>query len=103
MDIRRKPCSAADGIIFKLSPYVSYHICVNNCFKPFCLLSHLGVNNIQATGMLNKNYLRKWTIIWDKQLLKETWPLEQRASSKKCSAVLTVVQWLVGTTTGWFK
>ena len=34
------------------------------------LLTHLGVNKIRTTGVLNKNRLHKCTIIGDKQLQK---------------------------------
>ena len=44
---------------------------MDNYFTSFCLLSHLGVNNILATGVLNKNRLRKWTITGEKQLQKK--------------------------------
>ena len=42
-----------------------------NYFTSFHLLTQLEVNNIQATRALNKNRLRKYTIIGDKQLLKK--------------------------------
>ena len=51
-----------------LSPTVSFDIFMDNYFMSFRLLTHLGVNNIQATGVLNKNRLPKCTIIGDKQL-----------------------------------
>ena len=41
---------------------------MDNYFISSRLLKHLGVNNIQATGVVNKNWLHKWTIIRDKQL-----------------------------------
>ena len=44
---------------------------MDNYFTSFRLLTYLGVNNIRATGMLNKNRLRKCTIIGDKQLQKK--------------------------------
>ena len=47
---------------------------MNNYFTSFRLglLCHLGVSNIRATGVLNKNGLRKSTIIGHKQLQKKT-------------------------------
>ena len=36
-----------------LPPTVSCHIFMDNYFTSFRLLTHLGVNNIQATGVLN--------------------------------------------------
>ena len=57
---------------------------MDNYFISFHLLTHLGVNNIQAIRVLNKNRLRKWTIIGNKQLQKkERVNFEQRTSSKK--------------------
>ena len=39
-------------------------------------VTQLGVNNIRATGVLNKSRLHKCTIIGDKQLQKKgTWAL----------------------------
>ena len=45
---------------------VSFDIFMDNYFTSFRLFTHLGVNNIQATRALNKNGLRKCTIIGDK-------------------------------------
>ena len=65
---------------------------MNNYFTSICLLTHLGVNNIWATGVLNKNRLHKCTIVGKKQpQKKECDHFEQRTSSKKSSATLTVV------------
>ena len=44
---------------------------MNNYFTSFCLPTHLEINRIRATGVLNKNNLCKCTIIADKQLQKE--------------------------------
>ena len=44
---------------------------MGNYFTSFGLLTHLGVNNIWATGVLNKNRLHKCTIIGDKQAAKK--------------------------------
>ena len=69
-----------------LTPTVSFDIFRDNYFTPFRLLTHLGVNNIRATGVLNKNKLRKSTITGDKQLQKEErGHSEQRTSSKKAA------------------
>ena len=38
----------------RLTPRVSFDIFMDNYFTTFCLLSHLGVNNIRATDVLNK-------------------------------------------------
>ena len=67
-----------------LPPTVSFDIFMDNYFTSFRLLSHLGVNNIRATLVLNKISLRKCTITGEKQLQKkESGHFEQCASSKK--------------------
>ena len=67
-----------------LTRSVSFYIFMDNYFTSFRLLTHLGVNNTQATRVLNKNMLRKCTIIGDKQLQKkERDHFEKRTSSKK--------------------
>ena len=43
---------------------------MDNHFKSFRLVTHLGVNNIRATSVFNKNSLRKCTILGDKHLQK---------------------------------
>ena len=48
----------------------SFDVLMDNHFTSFRLFTHLRVYNIQATRMLNKNRLRKCTIIGDKQLQK---------------------------------
>ena len=69
MGIRRKRCSAA-------------YEHINNYFTSFRLLTHLGVNNIRAKGVLKKNRLRKCT--GDKQLQKqERGHFEQGILAKK--------------------
>ena len=68
------------------APIVSFEIFMDNYFfvTSFCLLTHLGVKNIWAARLFNKNRLRKCTIIGDKHLQnKERGHFEQRASSKK--------------------
>ena len=54
-----------------LTPSVSFDIFMDNYFTSCRLLTHLRVNNIRATRVLNKNSLRKCTIIGDKQLQKK--------------------------------
>ena len=72
---------------------------MNNYITCFRLLTHLGVNNIWATGVHNKNRLRKCTIARDKQLQKkECGHFGQRTSTKKGSATW---QWLVWIPTKW--
>ena len=57
---------------------------MDNCFTFFRVPTHLGVNSIQATRVLNKNRLRICTIITDKQLQKkERGHFQQRTSGKK--------------------
>ena len=73
-----------------LIPTFSFDILVENYFTSFRRFTRLRVNNIRATGVLDKNRLRK-CIIGDKQLQKrESGHFEQRSSSKK-TATLTVV------------
>ena len=58
-----------------LIPTFSFDIFVENYFTSFRLFTRLRVNNIWATGVLDKNRLRK-CIIGDKQLEKKgKWPL----------------------------
>ena len=66
---------------------------MDNYFTSFCLLNHLGANNIRATVVLNKNRLRKYIIIEDIQLQKQkgTWPLGTTHIEQKGSVTLTVV------------
>ena len=67
-----------------LTSSVSFDIFMDNYFTSFRLLTHLGVNNIRATRVLNKIRLGKCTIAGDKQLQKkESGHFEQRTSSKK--------------------
>ena len=54
-----------------LTSSVSFEIFIDNYFPSFRLPTHLGVNNIRATRVLNKNRLCKCTIIRDKQLPKK--------------------------------
>ena len=71
-----------ENVIFRLTecltPTFSFEKFMNNYSKSFGLLTHLGVSNIRATGVLNKNRLRKCTIVENKQLhwkQKGSWPL----------------------------
>ena len=67
-----------------LTPTSSFDIFMDNYFTSFRLVTHLGVNNIRATSVLNKNRLRKCTIIGDKKLQKnERGDFDQCTSSKK--------------------
>ena len=72
-----------------LTPTVSFDIFMNNYLTFFRLPTHLGVSNIQATGVLNKNSLLKCTAIRDKQLqTKERGHFEQRSAhqaKKQCN------------------
>ena len=49
----------------------SFDIFIDNFFTSFRLHTHLGVTNIRAIGVHNKNKLRKCTITGDKQLQKK--------------------------------
>ena len=76
-----------------LPPTIGCHIFMNNYLTFFRLLTHLGVNNIRATDVLNKIRLLKCAIIGDKQpQKKECGYSEKRTSSKK---VIQIWQWLV--------
>ena len=44
---------------------------MDNYFRSFCLLTHVGFNDIRTTGALNKKRLRKCTITRDKPLQKK--------------------------------
>ena len=44
-----------------LTPAVSFDVFMDDYFTSFCLLIHFGVTIIRATGVLNKNRLRKCT------------------------------------------
>ena len=59
-----------------LTSTVSFDIFMGNYFTSIRLLTYIGIDNIRVTGVLNKNRLRKYTIIGDQQLQKiGTWPL----------------------------
>ena len=55
----------------RLTSIVSFDIFMGNYFTSFRLLTYIGINNIRVTGVLNKNRLRKYTIIGDQQLQKK--------------------------------
>ena len=71
MEIRTKRCSAADGMLNAKCLSVKSEIFMDYYFTSLGLLTHLLVNKIRATRVLNKNRLRKYTIIGDKKLKKE--------------------------------
>ena len=49
---------------------------MDNYITSFRLLNQLGVSNIRATGVINRNRSCEYTITGDKQLQKKgTWPL----------------------------
>ena len=54
-----------------LTPSAGFGIFMDNYFTSSCLLTRHSVSNMQATRVLNKNSLRKCTIIGDKQLQKK--------------------------------
>ena len=69
-----------------LTQTVSFDIFMDNYFTSFRQLTHLRVNNIRATPVLNKNRLSKCAIIGDKQLQKkERDDFEQLTSNKKAA------------------
>ena len=65
-----------------LTPSFSFDAFIDNYLTTFRLVTFLGVNNIRATGVLNKNRLLKCTFIGDKQLqIKELGYFEQRITT----------------------
>ena len=74
---------------------IIYHI-MNNYFTTSRLLTHHGVRNIQAIGVLKKNRLCKCTIIMGKQPQKnglwQFWASHIKQKKKK-SENLTAVGW----------
>ena len=58
-------------LVKSLTPTFSFDIFMDDYFTTFRLLTHLRVNNIRATVVLNKNRLRKCTFIGYKQLQRE--------------------------------
>ena len=57
---------------------------MSSYFTSFRLLTYIGIKNIRVTGVINKNGLRKYTIIGEQQLQeKERGHFEQRFSRKK--------------------
>ena len=63
-----------ENVVLRLTEYLTptacFDIFMDNYFTSFRLLTLLGVNNIRATSVRNKNRLRKCTIIWEKELQK---------------------------------
>ena len=53
-----------------LTAGASFDAFIGNYFTSFRLLTHLGVTNVRATRMLNRNRLRKCTTTGDKHLEK---------------------------------
>ena len=78
-----------------LTSTVSFDISMDNYFTSFCLLTHLGVNNLWAIGVLKKigqeNALSLRTNSSKKKKKrkkKETWPFKQRNThqvKKQCT------------------
>ena len=69
-----------------LTQTVSFDIFMDNYFTSFRQLTHLRVNNIRATLVLNKNRRSKCTIIGEQQLQKkERDDFEQLTSNKKAA------------------
>ena len=66
-----------------LTPSVSFDIFMDNYFTSFRLLTHLGVDNIRETRLLNRNRSRKCTITANSCKKKERGHFEQPTSSKK--------------------
>ena len=54
-----------------LTPTFSFDVFIDNYFRSFRLLTRLEANSIRATGVLNKNRIRKFMIIGKKQQQKK--------------------------------
>ena len=74
---------------------LSFDLFMRNYFTCFCLLNNIGVNNIWATGVLNKNRLRKYTVIGNKQLQKN-WTLVLWTAHIKQKSSLTLIRMTAG-------
>ena len=74
---------------------LSFDLFMHNYFTCFCLLTHLGVNNIWATGVFNKNRLRKCTITGNKQLQK-IWTLVLWPAHIKQKSSVTLIRMTTG-------
>ena len=87
----------AENVVLRLmeclTPTVSFYIFMDNYFTSFRLLTHLGVNNIRALGVHNKNRLPKCTIIRNKQLQKRNKATLTAHIKQKGIATLRVVSW----------
>ena len=68
-----------------LTPSVSFDKFIDNYLTFFRLITHLGINNIRATCVLNKNMLRKITGNKLLQKKKKSVHFKQRTSSKKAA------------------
>ena len=67
-----------------LTPTFNFEIFTDNYFTFFHLLTHLGGNNIRATGVVNKNRLLKFLSFGTNSCKKkERGHFEQRTLSKK--------------------
>ena len=55
-----------------LTSTVTFDIFMGNYFTSFRLLTYIGINNIQVTGVPNKNRLHKYSIIGDQQLQRKS-------------------------------
>ena len=63
-------------------------------FSSFCQLTHVGVNMIWASGVFNKNRLRKYTIIGDKQVQKKECGHFEQRSTHEAKTLCNLRGWL---------
>ena len=88
-------CRLGENVVLRLieclTSSVSSEIFMDSYFTTFRLLTHLGVNNIQATRVLDKNRLCKETILGDKQPQRNVAILNSAHQAKKQCNLLTVV------------
>ena len=77
-----------------LTPTVSFDLFMDVYFTSFRLLTHLGINNIRVTGVLNKNRLRKYTIIRDKQMQKRERGYLEQCIAHQAKTLCKLCGWL---------
>ena len=90
MGIRRK------RFVLRLMECLSPTV-MNNYVTCFSMPTHLGVNNIWATGVFSKNRLRKCTIVGDNQPQKRN--VDTLDSAHQAKKAVQIWQWLVWMTT----
>ena len=80
------------------SPTLTHHLFMDNYFTSFRQMTHLGVNIIRATGVLNNNRLRECLSLGTSSCKKTN--LTTLNSAHQAQKVVQLWQWCVDTTTG---